>query len=89
MLYRITERFDSQIYDQVNILFIDKYAGTYDGESGEKQSRVSVLFIQHILSNETEEQRREVYFVPAWEITSGSGNSNVYNAYNGALYTIL
>ncbi|NLN23388.1 MAG: hypothetical protein GX164_04985 [Clostridiales bacterium] len=87
--YRITERFDSQIYDQVNILFIDKYAGTYDGESGEKTiSSVGSVYTAYP-GNETEEQRREVYFVPAWEITSGSGNSNVYNAYNGALYTIL
>lgn len=87
--YRITERFDSQIYDQVNILFIDKYAGTYDGESAEKSiADVSSVYTAYP-GNETEGQRREVYFVPAWKITYGSGNFNVYNAYNGALYTIL
>lgn len=87
--FRITERFDSQIYDQVNILFIDKYAGTYDGETGEKIiSDVSPVYTAYP-GNETEGQRREVYFVPAWKITYGSGNYNVYNAYNGALYTII
>ena len=75
----ITDRFSAQIYDQVNILFIDKASDTYDTENG-----INDVHPYYIMYNDGD--NGSALIIPSWKITYSSGKSNVYNAENGELY---
>lgn len=72
-----TERYSSQIYDQVNILFIDKASRAEENAPG--IIRVAPYYI--IYSNEEDSS---VLLVPAWRIDYSDGTYKLYDAENGS-----
>ncbi len=70
------ERYTSQIYDQVNILFIDKAEAADDKPTS--VHKVSPCYIIY-----RDEASSSVLFVPAWKIEYEGGAYKIYDAVNG------
>lgn len=78
--YSNTDRYSSQIYDQVNILFIEKA-----GRTDEDVPATAIVSVspQYILYSNSENP--SVLLVPGWKIEYADGSYKIFDAENGNL----
>lgn len=84
-------KYSSQLYDQVNILFmekksIDQIRADREKAGIEVQTEYRVEKVDSVYCTYFNDGKTGVYFIPAWRITYDDGSESVYDAQSGIKY---
>ncbi len=83
--------YSSQLYDQVNILFMEKKSidavkAEHEAAGLEVQTEYRIEKIDSVYCTYFNDSKTGIYFIPAWRITYFDGSESVYDALNGIQY---
>lgn len=82
----ISDRYDCDLYDQVNILFTNLEGFAASVEAGSIEAIPSVEAMVSCYATYMDPDKTALYFIPAWRIDHSDGSVRVYNAVQNTLY---
>ena len=85
------KEYSSQLYDQVNILFmekksVDKTLAEYKERGETPDISLEIAALDSVYCTYFNDDRSGLYFIPAWCITYADGRSVVYDTHSGMQY---